>query len=99
MTRQEVQELDRERQRIVITGRTIGLAAREAAVVALLWEEYSDKEVAAKMKVSRHTVRSFIRQILRKLAVKGRTGAAVRWERALAAGRHAAGLGHSTTQP
>jgi DNA-binding NarL/FixJ family response regulator len=47
-----------------------GLSEREESVLSLITRGFSQNEVAAKLGVSAHTVRTFVRRIYTKLGVK-----------------------------
>lgn len=51
------------------------LTGRELLGVYLLAKGYSDKEIAEKMNISIHTVRSYVHIILKKLDAKNRVNA------------------------
>lgn len=52
-----------------------GLTAREQAVLELMGEGFSKKEIADKLDLSRHTVNNFVRFVYRKLHVHCQTAA------------------------
>lgn len=51
------------------------LTSRELLVVYLIAKGYSDAEISYKMKISAHTVRSYVHNILKKLDARNRTNA------------------------
>lgn len=55
-----------------------GLTAREREVLGLLVEDHTQKEIAAELFVSPHTVDTHLRNIYRKLEVRSRSGAIVK---------------------
>ena len=55
------------------------LTGRERAVLALISEGKSNKEIAHALFITVHTVKAHISRILHKLAVETRTEAAVLW--------------------
>ncbi len=55
------------------------LSAREREVLCALTEGLADKQIAAKLNVSYHTVRNYIRRIYEKLHVQSRTGAVAKF--------------------
>ena len=59
---------DRRRQPVVVDA----LTARELEVVRLVVRGYSTQQMADELGVSRHTVRTHVQQVLRKLGVHGR---------------------------
>lgn len=71
-----------EGQRIIRIGKSLGLTPKEAAIVALIHCELTEKEIADRQGNSRHTIHGHIRRIVRKLKVKRPIGCAVLWERA-----------------
>jgi DNA-binding NarL/FixJ family response regulator len=58
------------------------LSAREVEVLLLLDEHLSTDEIAARLYISEHTVRSHVKSLLRKLGVSSRREALERLERA-----------------
>ena len=59
---------DRRRQPVVVDA----LTARELEVVRLVVRGYSTQQMADELGVSRHTIRTHVQQVLRKLGVHGR---------------------------
>lgn len=59
---------DRRRQPVVVDA----LTARELEVVRLVVRGYSTQQMADELAVSRHTIRTHVQQVLRKLGVHGR---------------------------
>jgi DNA-binding NarL/FixJ family response regulator len=59
---------DRRRERAVVDA----LTARELEVVRLVVRGYSTQQMADELGVSRHTIRTHVQQVLRKLGVHGR---------------------------
>jgi len=55
-----------------------GLSEREFGVLRLLAEGMSDKQIAASLRVTTHTVNKHVGAILLKMKVQSRTAAAVR---------------------
>ena len=53
------------------------LTPREKEIFSLLIENYTTKEIAAKLKISEKTVRNHISNVMQKLGVKGRSQAVV----------------------
>jgi DNA-binding NarL/FixJ family response regulator len=54
------------------------LTAREREVLAKIAQGSSNKEIAREMRISHHTVKTYVRRTLDKLGVESRTQAAVR---------------------
>ncbi len=53
------------------------LTPREKEIFSLLIENYTTKEIAAKLKISEKTVRNHISNVMQKLGVNGRASAVV----------------------
>ena len=53
------------------------LISREKEIFSLLIENYTTKEIAAKLKISEKTVRNHISNVMQKLGVNGRASAVV----------------------
>jgi DNA-binding CsgD family transcriptional regulator len=60
------------------------LSPREREVVHLLCEGFTDREIAASLYLSQHTVQTHVRRILYVLRARNRTHAATLWTRQLA---------------
>ena len=58
-----------------------GLTAREAEILELLTEGLSNKEIAQKIDIAAGTVRNHLANIFKKLHVRCRTEAAVKYGR------------------
>jgi DNA-binding CsgD family transcriptional regulator len=56
--------------------RSLGLTARQAAVLHLLWEGASNREIALALSISEHTVRHHLEEVYRRLNVRSRAAAA-----------------------
>lgn len=56
-------------------GRSVGLSAREAEVIALITQGLANEDIASRMYVSTNTVKTYIRSAYRKLGVDSRTRA------------------------
>ncbi len=69
------------------------LTERERAVVELLMEGLTNKEIAARLRISPNTVRSFIRMVMGKLGVTTRSGIVGTVFRGIEANWSEAGLG------
>lgn len=54
-----------------------GLTLRERDVLKLLAQDYSDPQIAAALHIAESTVKNHVGRVLRKLGVRGRSGAAV----------------------
>ena len=67
---------------IILIGLTLGLTSRESALMALVCGGQLDKQIAAVLKISPHTVRSHLTSIFQKMGVRGRLLSALEWERA-----------------
>jgi len=52
--------------------RRLGLSRQQARIVELLMQGKADKEIAAKLKLSKHTVRTYLKRISQRLGVSGR---------------------------
>jgi DNA-binding NarL/FixJ family response regulator len=65
------------RKRTGMTPDLAGLTRREADVLRLVAQGLSDKEIATKLVLSRHTVHRHIHSILTKLDLRSRAAAAV----------------------
>ena len=63
------------------------LTRREREVLAGLVEGKTDPEIAQRLRVSKYTVSTHVRNLLRKLGVSNRVEAAVLWERCVQARR------------
>ena len=53
------------------------LTTREKEIFSLLIENYTTKEIAAKLKISEKTVRNHISNVMQKLGLNGRASAVV----------------------
>jgi len=73
-------DLDAEKARIVTIGRRLNLSPREAALCALVHDEFEDKQIGDELRMSVHTARNHLRAIFRKLGVKTRAGVSKRWQ-------------------
>jgi DNA-binding NarL/FixJ family response regulator len=69
---------------------TVSLTNREREVIALLGEGLSNKEIAARMNIAIHTVKSHVHNVLEKLALRSRLEVAAFSH---AAGKSGAGKG------
>lgn len=56
--------------------RSLGLTARQAAVLHLLWQGSPNREIALALSISEHTVRHHLEEIYRRLNVRSRAAAA-----------------------
>ncbi len=56
--------------------RSLGLTARQAAVLHLLWQGSLNREIALALSISEHTVRHHLEEIYRRLNVRSRAAAA-----------------------
>lgn len=61
--------------------RTAGLSPRELEVLRMIVDGYTNGEIAERLVIATSTVQSHVKRILRKLGVKNRTEAAVRYVR------------------
>jgi DNA-binding CsgD family transcriptional regulator len=66
-----VLELERERPGRAV-GPLLALTAREREVAALVAEGLADREIAERLRLSRHTVSQYVKRIYRKLGVGSR---------------------------
>ena len=66
--------------------RALGLTARQAAVLHLIWEGAANREIALALSISEHTVRHHLEEIYRRLNVRSRAAAAHAAGRAVGAG-------------
>jgi DNA-binding NarL/FixJ family response regulator len=66
-----------ERPHLDWPGRSQGLTERESEVVVLAAEGLSNREIAAALFLSPHTVKGYVSQALRKLGLRNRVEAAV----------------------
>lgn len=57
---------------------SLGISARELEVLALLAAGHANKEIAARLHVSPHTVKTHVARLLEKLGAKRRTDAIAR---------------------
>ncbi len=64
---------------VYLGGVCMTFSPRETAILQLLAVGLSDKQVAVKLGISRHTVRTHIDRLLRKHAVHSRTALVVRY--------------------
>lgn len=64
------------REKPLVTGDRFGLSPRESAVLAVLAEGRTNREIAARLFISERTVAVHVRRILSKLGVAGRVEAA-----------------------
>lgn len=55
----------------------VKLTARERQIVTLLTKELTAPEIAARLKLSPHTVRDYVRHVRTKLRVRSQVGIAV----------------------
>ena len=58
--------------------RSLGLSPRQAKVAALIFRSKKDKEIAAALRLSQHTVRTYINRIFIRLGVNDRVGLVLR---------------------
>ena len=65
-------------------GKFLCLTERQAEVLELVSQDLRDKEVASRLKCSPLTVRAHLQAAFIKLGVRGRVGAAIAWDRAVA---------------
>jgi PAS domain S-box-containing protein len=72
------EEIDRRAERVAARGSVYGLSFREVAVLQLVVEGRSDKEVASILGITRMTASKHVARILRKLKASSRTEAGVR---------------------
>ena len=55
-----------------VAGSTVRMTAREREVIALIGEGLSNKEIAARLTIATHTVKSHVRNVMEKLALHTR---------------------------
>jgi DNA-binding NarL/FixJ family response regulator len=67
------------RQKSKPHGEEVNLSAREEEVLILLSKGYSNKEIAAQLSLSIDTVASYLKLIYKKMHVRSRTEAAIRY--------------------
>jgi DNA-binding NarL/FixJ family response regulator len=73
---EEFRRLGQQEPRSAVPGEMAVLTPREKEVLSLVAQSRSDKEIAAELSVSLHTVKSHLRNILAKLQVNSRREAA-----------------------
>ena len=85
-------ELEREHPELAPAS-LVPLTARERDVAALVVDGLTDREIAQRLSLSRHTVSQYVKRIFRKLDVDSRVGLT----RALLGSRHTTHTDHETT--
>ncbi len=70
-------------QTIAAAGALLGLSLREATILCMISDAFSDAQIAFAFRACLPGTRRVVRQILRKVGVDRRVQAAVRWQRAL----------------
>lgn len=58
---------------------TVQLSKREKEVVELVMDGFSNKEIALRLNVSRHTISTYLRSVYKKFGVCNRTQAVLRF--------------------
>jgi DNA-binding CsgD family transcriptional regulator len=64
------------------TARPLGLSLREAEIMSLIAEGYSNGEIAARLVLAEKTVKNHVNRIYAKLGAQSRAAAIVRWAEA-----------------
>jgi DNA-binding NarL/FixJ family response regulator len=71
------------------TTRPLGLSVREAEIMSLIADGYSNGEIAARLVLAEKTVKNHVNRIYAKLGAESRAAAIVRWtEASNGAGAH-----------
>ena len=64
------------------TARPLGLSVREAEIMSLIADGYSNGEIAARLVLAEKTVKNHVNRIYAKLGAESRAVAIVRWTEA-----------------